>query len=663
MKKSDLMVLLLMISACAGLRAQETPPNAVPVTLGQSVVKLYGPWRFHIGDNPQWADPTYDDSQWESVDLRPTPQTAVPGIPFAGFVTGWQQRGHPGYAGFAWYRMRTRISAASGPLTLLGPAWFEGGYQVFANGRLVGSFGDFTRLPPELFYPNPASFSVPASDYEHTPDGTVLIALRFYTPAAALVVPAMGGMHVPPRIGLPSAAAAVFQVEWDTEYWRLVSALAAALVWTLFALLIAMLFAFSRADNILLWPLAACIFNAIFTGLVVSTNAQWLPHVRLDALINLAGTLGWYMWMLAWWAYFGLQKKRWLFKAIVTLGVIDLLDTQFFIFAKHAAGASHDLVIADPVISFAISASELLITATIAFLGWKNPIPRKWPLYLALMFYALTDLAPLMSLLHVRHNWLFFGMQVPFALLCVIGMLFFFSIVLFQQFRSSMQRQQAAEDDLKQAQEVQHLLIPRNAPNVPGWIIESEYRPARNVGGDFFQVLPGDDASLLIVVGDVSGKGLKAAMTVSAIVGALRGCALRGAADVLTYLNRVLHGQISGFATCAVASIAADGAMIVANAGHLSPYRNGKEMAVASGLPLGITADASFEETHFKLVPGDRLTFISDGVVEATNGKRELFGFERAEEISNQPAARIAEAAQQWGQDDDITVLTVACTA
>ena len=279
------------------------------------------------------------------------------------------------------------------------------------------------------------------------------------------------------------------------------------------------------------------------------------------------------------------------------------------------------------------------------------------------MFYALPDFGPLLSFLHVRTSWLFFGIQFPMTLMCIVAMLFFFSIVLFQQFRSSMQRQQATEDDLKQAQEVQHLLIPRNAPNVPGWIIESEYRPARNVGGDFFQVLPGDDASLLIVVGDVSGKGLKAAMTVSAIVGALRGCAVRAPAEVLAYLNRVLHGQISGFATCAVASIEGDGAMTIANAGHLSPYRNGKEMAVASGLPLGIAADTSFEETHFKLAPGDRLTFISDGVVEATNGKRELFGFERAEEISNQPAAAIAEAAQQWGQDDDITVLTLACTA
>ena len=175
--------------------------------------------------------------------------------------------------------------------------------------------------------------------------------------------------------------------------------------------------------------------------------------------------------------------------------------------------------------------------------------------------------------------------------------------------------------------------------------------------------MPGNDGSLLIVVGDVSGKGLKAAMTVSAIVGALRGCALRAPAEVLAHLNRILHGQISGFVTCAAVSIAADGAMTLANAGHLSPYRNSQEMMIHSGLPLGIVADGRYEEVRTALAPGDRLTFISDGVVEATNASRELYGFERTRAISNQSAAAIAETAQRWGQEDDITVLSVTLTA
>ena len=187
--------------------------------------------------------------------------------------------------------------------------------------------------------------------------------------------------------------------------------------------------------------------------------------------------------------------------------------------------------------------------------------------------------------------------------------------------------------------------------------------PASEVGGDFFQVLPADDGSLLIVVGDVSGKGLKAAMTVSAIVGALRNEKERQPGKVLRNLNRVLLGEVSGFATCAAVLISADGGMTLANAGHPSPYCNGKEVATPNGLPLGIVADCSYEETHYMLAPGDRLTFLSDGVVEAANEDRELYGFERAAALTTRPAAEIADAAQRWGQEDDITVVSVTRTA
>jgi sigma-B regulation protein RsbU (phosphoserine phosphatase) len=178
-------------------------------------------------------------------------------------------------------------------------------------------------------------------------------------------------------------------------------------------------------------------------------------------------------------------------------------------------------------------------------------------------------------------------------------------------------------------------------------------------------VRPGDDGSLLIVMGDVSGKGPKTAMTVSTIVGSLRSLPSRAPAEVLANLNRVLHGQISGFVTCCAALISADGTLTIANAGHLSPYRNGpyrnaEEMAVQAGLPLGMLADGSYDETRCQLAPGDRLTFLSDGVVEARNGAGELYGFARTQQIGNQTAAIIAETARQFGQEDDITVVTVS---
>jgi sigma-B regulation protein RsbU (phosphoserine phosphatase) len=124
---------------------------------------------------------------------------------------------------------------------------------------------------------------------------------------------------------------------------------------------------------------------------------------------------------------------------------------------------------------------------------------------------------------------------------------------------------------------------------------------------------------VLVVVGDVSGKGPKAAMTVSAIMGALHDYSSSRPANVLAHLNRVLHGRVSGFVTCCATLIAADGTMALANAGNPAPYRNGQEMAVQPGLPLGVLEAATYDETHYQIAPGDRITFVSDGVIEATS--------------------------------------------
>jgi sigma-B regulation protein RsbU (phosphoserine phosphatase) len=265
----------------------------------------------------------------------------------------------------------------------------------------------------------------------------------------------------------------------------------------------------------------------------------------------------------------------------------------------------------------------------------------------------------LLQKLHVPINYFPFGVSLPFgriAMLCSLGII---TVLMVRRYLQGQRQREQWKLEIEQARQVQQLLVPATPPATPGFSVESVYLPAQQVGGDFFRVLPGEDGSLLIVVGDVSGKGLKAAMTVSTIVGALRGCTVRKPTEVLSYLNRVLYGQISGFATCTAALISADGGVAIANAGNLAPYRNGEELDVHSGLPLGIEAEGSYVESTYQIEPGDRLTFVSDGVVEAANEKRELFGFARTLAISQEPAHAIAEAAKQFGQQDDISVLSV----
>jgi hypothetical protein len=214
--------------------------------------------------------------------------------------------------------------------------------------------------------------------------------------------------------------------------------------------------------------------------------------------------------------------------------------------------------------------------------------------------------------------------------------------------------------ELDAGRAMQQVLLGAELPDIPGLHIESVYRPASEVGGDFFQVLPAPDGGGLIVIGDVSGKGLRAAMTVSTILGALRALPVASPAELLRMLNLALAGRLErGLVTCCIANVSPRGILTTANAGHLAPYRNGEEVPLESGLPLGVTADAIYAESTLTLTLGDSLTFLSDGVVEAQSPSGELFGFDRTREISGHSAEEIARAAQAFGQQDDITVLTL----
>jgi serine phosphatase RsbU (regulator of sigma subunit) len=222
--------------------------------------------------------------------------------------------------------------------------------------------------------------------------------------------------------------------------------------------------------------------------------------------------------------------------------------------------------------------------------------------------------------------------------------------------------------DVKQAQEVQQVILPEACTTLPGLVIESEYRPAREVGGDFFQIIPNRaDGSLLIVAGDVTGKGLKAGMLVALLVGAIRTITelISDPLIILQTLNRRLIGRGEAHATCLALHIAEDGEITLANAGHMPPYLNGEPVAMEGALPLGMIEGAEFSVMRFRLAEGDQLVLVSDGVAEATDADGQLFGFERVHELmrKGKSASEVAGAAQRFGQEDDISVITVTRTA
>jgi serine phosphatase RsbU (regulator of sigma subunit) len=243
---------------------------------------------------------------------------------------------------------------------------------------------------------------------------------------------------------------------------------------------------------------------------------------------------------------------------------------------------------------------------------------------------------------------------------------FFFLVsigpVLFSRHRRFILEHERTAAELDAARDIQQRLVPRSIPALIGCHIEAAYLPAQEVGGDFYQILPRPDGSVVIAVGDVSGKGLKAAMTGVLAIGALRTLAFEGLnpAAILVRLNKELvRASNDGFVTCFCGVLDFCGNLRYANAGHPAPFRNGREIDLTGTLPLGVVPDTEYEESELKLDVGDRLTLLSDGVVEAQNSDGELFGFERTRQISAQAAQRIAEQAQRFGQTDDITVLTL----
>ncbi|HEX8811427.1 MAG TPA: PP2C family protein-serine/threonine phosphatase, partial [Terracidiphilus sp.] len=238
---------------------------------------------------------------------------------------------------------------------------------------------------------------------------------------------------------------------------------------------------------------------------------------------------------------------------------------------------------------------------------------------------------------------------------------------VYQVVRETAQKQSDLEREFQSARELQQVLIPETLPRLAGYAVTSAYRPAQEVGGDFFQIIPLEghfSGSALVLIGDVSGKGLKAAMTVSLIVGAARALAKTSykPGEILAALNAQMHGRLNGgFATCLIMRLSASGRCTVASAGHMAPILNNREIEMDGSLPLGIMPDTEYQEVAVDLREGDHLALYTDGLLEARAHNGEIFGFERLKEMFSvkTDAAQATEMAVEFGQEDDITVLTV----
>ena len=699
-------LLMVGVLACGNLVAAQPAPrpattsaqlteaqSTAHVTLGQAAVPLYGPFKFTVGDSPidpktggpLWAEPDFNDSKWEIVYLTPKDGAVDPNGGISGYVPGWTAKGHPGYSGYAWYRIRVRVRARPGEaLALAGPAIVDDAYQVFDNGALVGHFGDFAGRNPVVYYTQPKMFPLqqPGSHDDGTgpdrtgPDGTgpeestrVLAFRLWMEPFALIIDPDAGGLHTAPVLGEAGAVAADYQMRWLELIRSFASSAALALLFGLLAVVAFSLILFDHSDRVYLWM--GALFLLIASNSTLNVIGDWteLLSIPINNLLKegLAQPLIHAAWVMVWWVWFGQERPAWLPRLTAGLALLLMVSTilgdeVFFGLVPHAV-AVHFVTV-----SLVLRVLFFALLLWVVVEGIRRQGVEGWLVLPLVVLRGIDAFRGQLKLLHIRMAWFPFGVTVSLGIIASLLVAVVIALLLLRRLLRSVKRQRQMALDVKQAQEVQQVILPEARTTLPGLVIESEYRPAREVGGDFFQIIPHKtDGSLLIVAGDVTGKGLKAGMLVALLVGAVRSTAETDSdpVGILAALNRRLLGRADAQATCLALRIEADGSATLANAGHLAPYLNGEAMPMEGALPLGMIEGAESSVMRFQLKPGDRLMLLSDGVAEATDANGKLFGFERVSELlrTATTAARIAAAAQAFGQEDDISVISVTRTA
>lgn len=629
MRKLPVLILLLCSLACV-------PGKAAPVAVTEwrsGLTEINDGWAAHEGDNMAWASPGFDDSSWQTVDIEDM-GSAQP---------GWH-----------WFRKHVTVGPDYPSVRLLLEGG-EGTYELYVNGQRMQGAGI---LPPlAVNRPVERVFTL-AND-----DGDFEIALRTHA------TPSYSVYGFPLFLSVTMGRRTVIEYERQAlESQRLYSVaptVAINLLLVLAALGALALFASQRSQRDYLFLAIFLFLTGVSFGLwhlqqagVGPISVNFLladPLVYLVSIAQIEFTLsfarrrvgiGWRVYEIllvlpvllvpaVWFGHFS-QDTYNLVEAGVTAPLAFLLPA-FLAYWYRRGNREAGLLILPSLVPTAMGVLYNLGLVSSHF-GWKSLDALTDPIQIGVFPVQISDAGSI-------------------VFLAAIGFVMFF------RFTRVSREQARSAAEFGAAREIQQRLVPASLPKLAGFHLETAYLPAQEVGGDFYQVLEQPDGFALIVVGDVSGKGLKAAMTGALAIGALRALAAenRSPGALLSGLNRqMLTAQESGFITCLCMCISLQGAVTIANAGHLSPYRSGEEIELDSGLPLGLSADAEYPETHIQLAPGDMLTLLSDGVVEAMNAQHQLFGFERTRAISANSARDIADAAQAFGQEDDITVLTVA---
>jgi hypothetical protein len=647
------------------LHAQTAAPALSIEGLGKGASPIDGPWQFHLGDDAAWASPLVADNDrgagWEQITTDKS----------------WGEQGHPDYTGFAWYRKHIHLTSAPGAPADVAMLieHVDNVYEIYWNGVLVGHLG---QMPPSPNFP----YSPPVQTFGLGQVRDGVLAIRVWkAPLLSFDTDKLGGFYAPPMVGSPTAIAAL-KAQSDYTWLRSRQYNFGMRALDGIAMVLSLLAWFRNRSQRVLLAMAA------FTGAPVLV--LFLVGLRIPFSFYLA--LGWLQPVLSiadislWFLLLYLLKlgenpklKRFtLWLAILSLtstcldGLLCTLNWTDPLFVGWIQGA-------DAIFTVIFTTAEMYPLILVAFALRKKLDSTRWLVASAACLAGMLSVIRIAVQQGARYTHWTLGEKIGGPLFTIYGNVFTAQVLadtllliaivyaVYRYIQESARLHNTMEQEFKSARELQRVLIPENLPELPGFAFTSAYRPAHEVGGDFFQIIPLEgrhSGSTLVLLGDVSGKGLKAAMTVSLIVGAARTLAkfTPEPAEMLNELNQRLFGRLSGgFVTCLAMRLSPDGQCLMSSAGHPAPYLNRREIDLPGALPLGAMPGVIYEEKSIDLREGDHFALYTDGLLEARGANGEMFSFERLNELfaTDPDASKATEAAINFGQDDDITVLTL----
>lgn len=406
---------VLTLAALAFFPGTGTAATAapVPITLGESVVHLNGPWKFHVGDNASWADPSFDDSTWETVDLAAPPGAHDDDVGLTGWVPGWQARGHRGYSGYAWYRLWAILATEPRQqIALAGPPAVDSAYQVFVNGQLLGGSGRFSEKTPTVFSVQPRVFPVSRSLLKENA-GPQLIAFRVWMGPWDLPDPSAGGIHIAPVLGEAGSIEMQYQVQWLQTFRGYIVEVVEAAAFVLLAVMAWTFGAFNQSKQSCFWLCAAMVLTAgvranqaiFFWGQFETVHAFEAVTVVLLVPCCLAA------WTLAWRAWFDLRNTEWI-RAVVGLLTLLYIGAHFFAGSWfHGVLPSWTGTISGFVSTWA-RFLFLGLTVFIVYRGFRQERRETWLALPLVLLISIGQFAREVSLLGIPGIWFPFGTGV-----------------------------------------------------------------------------------------------------------------------------------------------------------------------------------------------------------------------------------------------------------